>query len=394
MLDCVNPDRIKTQPCRLPARSRASLPPERKARAPLPQVLVVDDSQSILVTLSELLRKDYDVVTAHGGAEALQSVAEAVPDVILVDWFMPNLGGLAVCASVKASARTRHVPVLMMTGSDTPERRAAGLDAGADDFLAKPFDPVELFARIRNVLRTKRRFEELQAAARMREQLSQMIVHDLRSPLTGVTLALDLLRDAPAHEESAEFIVRANHGLVRANDMLSDLLLVAKIKAGQFTVARAPVAVAKALDDVAADAELMARARGLTVHVEAPRDEPPWPVDRTLVRRVVENLLNNAIKHSPRGAAIVLRAAPRGAHGPSDGGVLQIDVIDRGAGVAPQHRAHLFESFRSFSQSEQPTQPIGLGLAFCKLATEAHGGSIAYAPNEPQGSVFTARFAV
>ena len=216
----------------------------------------------------------------------------------------------------------------------------------------------------------------------------------LSFPMPGVTLALDLLLDSPVHEENADVLVRANHGLVRANDMLSDLLLVAKIKAGQFTIKRAPVAVAEALDDVAADAELLARARGLTVRVEAPRDEAPWQIDRTVVRRVVENLLGNAIKHSPRGATIVLRAMPREAHGPSDGGVLQIDVIDLGDGVAPQHRPHLFESFRSFSQSEQPTQPIGLGLAFCKLATEAHGGSMSYAPNEPRGSVFTARFAV
>jgi two-component system, sensor histidine kinase and response regulator len=387
-----NPSRTQTQPCRLPNQRRSSRPPERKTLPPLPQLLVIDDSASILTTLHELLRHDYEVVTAHGGAEALQLLARSVPDIVLVDWYMPDVGGLAVCASVRASARTRHLPVIMMTGNDTPERRAVGLDSGADDVLAKPFDPDELRARLRTLMRRKQRFEELEAAARLREQLSQMLVHDLRSPLTGVTLALDHLRDADAQDDNAALILRANHDLARANEMLTDLLLIAKIEAGQFEVARAPHAVADLLDEAADGAALVARARGLSVRVEAPRNDAPWRVDRVVVRRVLDNLITNAIKHSTRGQTIVLRAAARADGTPRTDEALQVDVIDQGVGVNPKQRAHLFKRFRSFSQADALIQPIGLGLMFCKLATEAHGGSISYEPNEPCGSVFRVRF--
>lgn len=386
------PSRIETQPCRLPAHLRTTRPPARKTLPPLPQLLVIDDSAAILTTLHELLRHDYDIVTAHGGAEALRVLARSVPDLVLVDWYMPDVGGLAVCASVKASARTRHVPVLMMTGYDTPERRAVGLDAGADDVLAKPFDPDELRARLRTLLRRKRRIEELEAAGRLREQLSQMLVHDLRSPLTGVTLALDRLRDTAAQHDNAELIHRANHDLARANEMLTELLLIAKIEAGQFEVARAPHAIAALLDEVADGAALMARSRGLSVRVEAPRDDAPWCVDRMVVHRVIDNLLTNAIKHSSRGQTIVLRVAARAEDTPRPGEVLLIEVIDQGVGVSLPQRALLFERFRSFAHADARAQPIGLGLTFCKVATQAHGGSISYEPNEPRGSVFRARF--
>jgi two-component system cell cycle response regulator len=134
------------------------------------RVLVVDDILSNVKLLEAKLSAEYfDVVTAFNGMECLAKVAEAAPDIVLLDVMMPGMDGFEVCRRIKSDPKTAHVPVVMVTALDQPSDRVAGLEAGADDFLTKPVDDSALFARVRSLVRLKMMTDEL----RMRESTGQ-----------------------------------------------------------------------------------------------------------------------------------------------------------------------------------------------------------------------------
>ena len=134
------------------------------------RVLVVDDILSNVKLLEAKLTAEYfDVVTAFNGLECLAKMAEAAPDIVLLDVMMPGMDGFEVCRRIKSDPKTAHVPVVMVTALDQPSDRVAGLEAGADDFLTKPVDDAALFARVRSLVRLKMMTDEL----RMRESTGQ-----------------------------------------------------------------------------------------------------------------------------------------------------------------------------------------------------------------------------
>ena len=134
------------------------------------RVLVVDDvATNRLLLRAKLSSAYYDVVVAENGAQALELARSEQPDMVMLDVMMPDMDGFAVCAALKASEDTAHIPVIMVTALDTPEERIRGLEAGADDFLSKPFNDLALFARVRNLMRMKMMFDEL----RLRDMTSR-----------------------------------------------------------------------------------------------------------------------------------------------------------------------------------------------------------------------------
>jgi two-component system cell cycle response regulator len=134
------------------------------------RVLVVDDvATNRLLLRAKLSSAYYDVVVAENGKQALEMARSEQPDMIMLDVMMPDIDGFAVCARLKACEETAHIPVIMVTALDTPEERIRGLEAGADDFLSKPFNDLALFARVRNLMRMKMMFDEL----RLRDMTSR-----------------------------------------------------------------------------------------------------------------------------------------------------------------------------------------------------------------------------
>ena len=126
------------------------------------RVLVVDDvATNRLLLRAKLSSAYYDVVVAENGLQALEMARSEQPDMVMLDVMMPDMDGFAVCAALKAAEETAHIPVIMVTALDTPEERIRGLEAGADDFLSKPFNDLALFARVRNLMRMKMMFDEL-----------------------------------------------------------------------------------------------------------------------------------------------------------------------------------------------------------------------------------------
>lgn len=166
----------------------------------MPKILIADDDPStrnlIRRTLS-MEQADYIFVEATNGAAALELALQEKPDILLLDVMMPEMTGLELCGILKSREDTRPIPVILVTALKESEDRIKGIEAGGDDFLAKPFDVLELRLRVKSLLRIKllhdelqQKYEELQTAnaelhrlGQLKDDLTNMIIHDMRTPL-------------------------------------------------------------------------------------------------------------------------------------------------------------------------------------------------------------------
>src|SRR5690348_14763239 len=122
----------------------------------MPKILVVDDTPRNVKLLADILAaKGYNVATAASGREALAEIESGPPDLVLLDVVMPEMSGYELCKTIRANPHTEMLPVIMVTALDPGEERVKGIEAGADDFLSKPINQPELFARVRSLLRVK-----------------------------------------------------------------------------------------------------------------------------------------------------------------------------------------------------------------------------------------------
>jgi signal transduction histidine kinase len=270
------------------------------------------------------------------------------------------------------------IPVLLVTSLDAREDRLAGIGAGANDFIIKPIDTGDLLLRVRNAVTTKRlhdevttQFRKLQELEAARDTLTHMIVHDLRSPLTGLQGYLDLLRMAVAagsNDEILEF-ARDAHALAdHLKEMISQVLDVSRLESGEMPLSPEDTDLVELLRR--AVATLGPAPDGIGIIYETAVQPVVVACDGDVMTRVVANLVGNAFKFSPRRGEVRIGLE-------RSNGVVRVTVTDNGPGVEPEYRKAIFEKFGQAPLGRAgKARSTGLGLTFCKLAVEAHGGKI------------------
>lgn len=366
------------------------------------RVLVVDDIAANVRLLSGILKvAGYEVVTASGGEEGLRQVEATSPDVVLLDVMMPDMDGFEVCRRIKANPATSWLPVVFVTALQETADRIAAIEAGADDFLTKPVDEVEVEARVKSLVRVKRQrddlelaYKELRRAEAMRDGLAAMMVHDLRTPLTAILGSLETMRVAEPSEFQSELIDICSRSSNRLLSIVNDLLDVSKMESGQMKLMRAPIKIADLIDDSLdqiapreGEKRITRYEREIELKVELSDDLPVLHADYDLLSRIIINLVGNAIKFEPRGGAVTI-TVERDQNTPEPSGVL-FKVRDNGPGVPPEDHERIFDKFGQVESSLQGRRlSTGLGLTFCKLAVEAHGGQIWLDSTLGQGSNF------
>jgi two-component system sensor histidine kinase/response regulator len=362
------------------------------------EVLVVDDTPANLQLLSGMLReRGYRVRSVPNGRLALGAIGSQPPDIILLDVNMPDLDGYQVCRRLKQDERLRNIPVLFISGLSEPLDKIEAFEAGGVDYVTKPFEIEEVKARIDTHLRLRRMQLELeqknrtieQSYAKLREMeqlrdaLTQMIAHDMRSPLTGILGALQFLKDDLAgvlpNQSLADLErgMESVHNLVR---MINDLLDVSRLEAGELPVQRS----ACDLRELArrAIAFLGAHARTRTIDISGLDGVSEVACDGELLGRVLVNLLDNALKFLPAGGVVRVRST-------QEGGATRIEVSDTGPGIPKDAHCRIFERFGQVAQEPKArAHSSGLGLTFCRMAIEAHGGAIGVISEPGQGATF------
>jgi len=346
-------------------------------------ILVVDDNaENRALAKATLEDEGYRVVLAGGGHAGVAAFEAEHPDCVLLDVRMPDLDGPAACEKIRALPGGGDVPILFITALRDVETFDRALHAGGDDFLTKPVRPVELVSRVQAALKLRRLAAErselyaqikhqrdaLQRLQLQKEQLVAFLVHDLKNPVNAIELHAELvLRDPDGTERSkrsAGKIREEGRALLR---MITTLLDIAKADEDRLAPDRKPVELHPLVAAVIADLDV--RAQAAAVRLIGRVEAPTVFADPELVRRVLENLVENAIRHAPEDSTVTI-AARALDHG------VQLSVEDAGRGVPADQREHVFERFVQAGTESATRSNRGLGLAFCKLAVEAHGGRI------------------
>jgi signal transduction histidine kinase len=370
--------------------------PAQQQPAVLPGVLLVVDDDAINrdVLTRRLTRQGHQVQSASNGKDALRLMREVDFDLILLDVVMPDMDGCEVLRQIRSDDQLRHVPVIMISVVSEMQSVVRCIEAGAEDYLAKPFNPTLLKARIDACLEKKRgrdrenvlfeqlqkNYKRLQEVEQLRDDMRNMIVHDLRTPLTAVIVGVEMLQTHGAlNETQRELMTLAAGGGKTLLGMVNDLLDVEKMESNsaqlQYVELSAATLVAGALEQVSSLAqdgqtELVTRiASGL----------PRFQGDASKLSRTLVNLIANAIKFTTAGTVTITASA-------DDAENIEFAICDTGAGIPPEAFERIFEKFGQLDSRKVGT---GLGLAFCKLAVEAHGGRIKVESTPGAGSTFS-----
>lgn len=374
-------------------------------------VLIVDDIAANVRLLKGILRiAGYDTMTAQSGAEALQKLETQVPDVVLLDVMMPEMDGFEVCRRLRASREYSHVPVVMVTALQSAQDRVQAIEAGADDFLTKPVDEVEVTARVKSLVRVKRQrealdlaYRDLQRAESMRESLTEMLVHDLRTPLTTLIGPLEMLQAeqfgalAALQKEVVSMSARSGHRLLA---LVNSLLDVGKMESGEMVLERVPISAAQIVSEAVEQIAFVDTEMQVPVQREVPDDLLDFPADADLLRRVLVNLIGNAMKFTSYDGNVTVRARLATGDEPEIPPALQSEnpaqplilfsISDTGEGIPESDLEKIFDKFGQVETRKQGRKmSTGLGLTFCRLAVEAHGGAIWVNSELGKGSTFS-----
>lgn len=369
-----------------------------------PLILVADDvAANVELLRDQLATLGFETLTASDGPETLSLAFDKLPDLCILDVAMPagTLGGedrstgFEVCRRIKRDPRTKNIPIIFVTALNDTADRVRAIEAGGDDFLTKPHNRLVLGARVRSLLKLKGAADALEQALRAqrelvkaRDDLMNMIVHDLKTPLTSVLATLEMVVDGDfgAVTERQRAALAETEG--QAEDLLAlieNLLEVTKVEQSTISLTREPIAPAAFLAELVFDWQHRFQQEGATATAEATDDAPVFGADKALLKRVFANLLQNALAHSPIG--VVLRMSAR-----RDGDAILFTVADNGPGIPKEYHDLIFRKFEQVRSANAPkTRSSGLGLTFCRVAVEAHGGRIWVQSEEGKGAAFHIR---
>ena len=313
---------------------------------PAGRILVVDDEPQIHRFLNPALTASgYESVRADRGDEALRLAASRAPDAILLDLGLPDMDGHEVLAKLREFT---DVPVIILSARDRETEKIAALDAGADDYIEKPFGLGELLARIRTALLSS-------------------LSHDLRTPLTAIRGAAETLAsagDALDEATRADLLASITQDTGRMTKFLANIMEMARVDTGEITAKRERVHLAEIIE---AAISRVSGALSTGVHIA---DSAAYAIaDPNLLEQVIVNVLDNAVKYAPEGSRISVTAL-------RDGAKVSLSVADEGVGIPPDELSSVFDSFFRATRGDRVAPGTGLGLAIAKAFTEAMGGSI------------------
>jgi two-component system, sensor histidine kinase and response regulator len=364
-------------------------------------ILVADDiPANVELLVDQLESLGYRTITATDGPSAIAACVQQNPDLCILDVSMPagDLGvedratGFEVCRRIKRDPHTSRIPVIFVTALNETTDRVKAIEAGGDDFLTKPHNRLLLGARVRGLLKLKAATDALEDSLRklrelekVREDLMRMIVHDLKTPLTLVLATLEMLADGDFGAVTDPQKAAVAEAETKSEDLLAlieDILEVARIEEASIKLSPVPIAPAALIAELVHEWQHRFHQEKTQVSVNVSDEAPVFKGDKLLIKRVFSNLIQNAITHSSTPIELQLSARA------TENGVL-FTVSDNGPGIPPEYHEIIFTKFGQVGMQRIPrTRSSGLGLTFCRLVVEMHGGRIWVQSSGGEGSAF------
>ena len=372
------------------------------------RVLVVDDEQSIRLTLQEFLQEaGYQVDVAEDAKVAQQLLKSGDFDVVVSDIVLPRISGVELLQAIRKESS--RVQVVMMTGQPAVETAAAAVRAGAFDYLTKPVSKDAILRCVGNAVKLKatedervrlaeanRRYQEdlerqhrqlrdnyarLRELETLRDNLTHMIIHDLRAPLSIALGYVDLLKDRAAaklENEEKGYLDTILINLFRLNEMIGSLLDISRLETGNMPLNRRACDMAALSKSTMQSFESLVEERRLSF--DSPSEGIVVSCDEEVTRRVIGNLLQNALKFTRKDGTVHIAVSRKDS-------MVQLAISDNGPGIPAEYHGKIFEKF-GYVVKPVHQYSTGLGLTFCKLAIEAQGGQIGLQSEVGKGSTF------
>ena len=357
-------------------------------QAGLPKVLVVDDLNQNIIALEAIVgRTDLQLLTANSGAQALEVILQHDIALALIDVQMPGMDGFELAELMRGNDRSRHIPIIFLTAAiGDPSRQFRGYEAGAVDFLSKPFDTfvlrskIEVFVQLYNQKRRlAEKLAELEESLRLNELFTAVLGHDLRSPLASVLANAEILKRLAPTEQIANAAARIGSSGERMSRLISQILDLARVRARSFRLTPTQGDLYQVC--LALQEEMEPTGMAKRVRIEKLGDtRASFDTDR--IAQMLTNLVGNALQHGAADHPVTLRLD--GSRPAS----MEITVFNRGS-IPPQALPALFQHFHGVSASNRPmAEGLGLGLHIVRHIASLHGGSVAAENVEPDGTIF------
>ena len=351
-------------------------------------ILVVDDElRNIQVAGGVLLKDGYDIVPARSAEEALEKLRAYTPDLILLDIMMPGMSGLELCQQLNCRPSHQAIPKIFLTAAGSLETLEEAFALGAVDYLTKPFKGAELLSRVRIHLRLAHIQAETEALNLRQRHLLDTLSHDLRTPLSAISLSAELLKERATPNGdalTAQLAETISSSTTESLTLLDEITSFKLNNEEEADLILAPIS----LSDLAADMQArffpVARKKSISLKIETP-ENTTLLADPLALTRVCGNLLSNALKFSPTGSKVSFLAE-------ESAGKVTLHISDSGPGFTEADQKKMFRRFSRLSA--QPTAgeaSTGLGLYISKDLVEKMNGSLAF-QTSPQGTTFHLTF--
>ncbi|WP_316809360.1 ATP-binding protein [Pedobacter agri] len=342
------------------------------------KVLIVDDNSDLRAYLKRLLESEFDIATATNGADALDQLADGRPDLILSDIMMPVMDGKQLLAKIREGEEKHWIPLIFLSARAGEEARIDGLEAGADDYLVKPFSGQELVSKVRTQIKINR--VRNQNEQRMRDFVS-VATHELKTPLTALSGYAQVLKLKARKSQDLAMVhaaERAQYQVVKMSRLVEDLMDVSKLDEGMLQLKLIEFDINTLIVETVEDVQSTAAKHRISF---SPGVEIKILADREKIGQVLTNLLVNAIKYSPDSPEVLVYTEQ------ADGKVL-ISVKDGGIGIAGRDQAHIFKRFYRTDSAHHNFRGFGIGLYLCAEIVARHKGGIAVESETDKGSRF------
>ncbi|MGF1479624.1 MAG: hybrid sensor histidine kinase/response regulator [Cyanophyceae cyanobacterium] len=339
-------------------------------------ILAVDDTPDNLFLVQLALEQEgHQVHCVNDGYAALEKITEHPPALVVLDVMMPGIDGYEVTRRIRNNPNFPFIPILLITAHEQSDV-VKGLDFGADEFIRKPVKVEELQARVRSLLRLKHSIDQ-------RENFVSCLTHDLRTPLVAADRMLMLLKRGvygevtPSMEEALSTIIGSNQNLLQ---MLNTLLEVYCYDVGQKILSFISFDLRELAVEVVSELSLLAKEKDIELRLSA---DAMLDIegDRLELRRILTNLVGNAIKFTDTGF-VEVRLATFSEPQPW----VEIEVEDTGSGISTDEQKTIFEQFRKGNHKRSGS---GLGLYLCRQIVQSHGGSISVQSQLGRGTTFS-----
>jgi DNA-binding response OmpR family regulator len=365
------------------------------------KVLIVEDNQENKDLLVYFLKpKGYHISTVADGLQALESVKKEKPDIVLLDIMLPKMNGFEVCQKLKEDAETKSIPILMITALKDLKDKIKALDVGADDFISKPFENVELLARVKSLLRLKEYHDQLAKKNieleetnktlvwmdKFKEELINLIVHDMKNPLFVIQGNLQMMSmnlDQVPSETLKKYTKRIERSSQQLLRMVVNLLDISRFEEGNLVLKKDRIEFNLILDETVQRVREYPENKGKEIKIEIDDSLPEMIFDKSIIERVVENMINFATNNIAEGGRVEIQTRQL------EDGQLQFSIHDNGTQIPKKFHDKIFEKF---SQAEIKNAGYrverALGLTFCKMAVDAHHGKMWMDLDNPVGNRF------